>query len=68
MAFLDTNTPSPQNKPKPAPLKHLWGSESARFAFLSVKTHLHDKDHFFFFFFIVPTNDYRAAEKKNFFF
>lgn len=25
MAFIDTNAPSLQNKPKPAPLKHLQG-------------------------------------------
>lgn len=55
MAFLDTNAPSLQNKPKPAPLKHLQGVKVLDLHFstdISIKiivTHLHDKDHFFFF-------------------
>lgn len=72
MAFLDTNTPSLQNKPTPAPLKHLQGVKVLDLHFstdISVKnnrqTHLHDKNHCFFFFFEVHTNDYRAAKTKK---
>lgn len=72
MAFLDTNAPSLQNKPKPAPLKHLQGVKVLDLHFstdISVKIIVRlismIRITFFFFFFEVHTNDYRAAKRKT---
>lgn len=76
MAFLDTNTPSLQNKPTPAPLKHLQGVKVLDLHFstdISVKnnrqTHLHDKNHCFFFFLkftlMITELPKQKKEKKN---
>lgn len=68
MAFIDTNAPSLQNKPKPAPLKHLQGVKVLDLHFstdISIKIIVRLISMIrITFFFEVHTNDYRAAKKK----
>lgn len=61
MSFLHTNTPSLQNTPKAAPLKHLQGVKELDLHFstdISVKI-----IYIRITFFEVNTNDYRAGKK-----